>query len=100
LFDPLVVKKLTLANPAEVMAHGKLVDALDKKLAAVSAPMQALIAPYKKKLLDERIAQLPAEVRAVILKPERERTPAEEKIADDYFPILRIDVAKIMQIMP
>jgi hypothetical protein len=43
---------------------------------------------------------LPAEIRAVILKPEKERTPAEDKIADDYFPILRIDVAKIMLIMP
>ena len=62
--------------------------------------MQTLIAPYKKKLFDERVAQLPAEVQAVILKPEKERTVAEQKIADDYFPILRIDVSKIMLIMP
>lgn len=100
LFDPLAVKKLTLANQAEVVAQSKVADALDKKLAAVKEPILALIAPYKKKLLDERIAQLPAEVQAVILKPEKERTVAEEKIADDYFPILRIDVAKIMLIMP
>ena len=100
LFDPLAMKKVTLANPAEVVAHGKTIDALDKKLAAVNGPILALIAPYKKKLFDERIAQLPAEVRAVILKPEKERTSAEEKIADDYFPILRIDVSKIMPIMP
>ncbi len=100
LFDPLAVKKVILANTAEVVAHGKKVDALDKKLAPVERSIQTLIAPYKKKLLDERIAQLPAEVRAVILKPEKERTPAEEKIADDYFPILRIDVSKIMLIMP
>lgn len=100
LFDPLAVKKLTLANQAEVVAHGKVIDALDKKLAAVNAPIMELIAPYKKKLLDERIAQLPAEVQAVILKPEKERTLDEEKLANDYFPILRIDVAKIMLIMP
>lgn len=100
LFDPLALKKLTLANQAEVVAHGKAMDAIDRKLAEVKTPMLALIAPYKKKLLDERIAQLPAEVRAVILKPEKDRTPEEEKIADDYFPILRIDVSKIMQIMP
>ena len=100
LFDPLAVKKLTLANQVEVVAYGKVIDALDKKLAAVNAPILAMIAPYKKRLLDERIAQLPAEVQAVILKPEKERTPEEEKIADDYFPILRIDVAKIMLIMP
>jgi hypothetical protein len=100
LFDPLALKKLTLASAAEVVAQGKVIDALDKKLAAVNAPMQALIAPYKKKLFDERVAQLPADVRAIILKPEMERTPAEDKIADDYFPILRIDVGKIMLIMP
>src|SRR5262249_42508749 len=100
LFDPLALKKVTLANQAEAVAHGKALDALDTKLAAVQGPILTLIAPYKKKLLDERIAQLPADVRAVILKPEKERTPAEEKIADDYFPILRIDVSKIMGIMP
>ncbi|HQR06856.1 MAG TPA: DUF1549 and DUF1553 domain-containing protein [Gemmatales bacterium] len=100
LFDPLAVKKLTLANPAEVISQGKITDALDKKLAEVREPILTLIAPYKKKLLDERIAQLPAEVQSVIQKPEKDRTPAEEKIADDYFPILRIDVAKIMMIMP
>jgi hypothetical protein len=100
LFDPLAVKKVVLANTAEVVAHGKKVDALDKKLAPVEKSIQMLIAPYKKKLLDERVAQLPADVRAVILKPEKQRTPVEEKIADDYFPILRIDVSKIMLIMP
>jgi hypothetical protein len=100
LFDPLALKKLTLANQAELAAHGKVIDALDWKLAAVNAPLLALIAPYKKKLFDERVAQLPADVRAVILKPEKERTPEEEKIADDYFPILRIDVSKILLIMP
>ena len=34
---------------------------------------------------------LPADVQAVIRKPEKERTAAEQKIADDYFPVLRID---------
>ena len=39
-------------------------------------------------------------MRAVIRKPEKERTAAEQKIADDYFPVLRIDSGKIMEIMP
>ena len=43
---------------------------------------------------------LPDGVRAVILKPEKERTAAEQKIADDYFPVLRIDAGKIMEVMP
>ena len=62
LFDPLALKKVTLANPVEVMVHGKAVDALDAKLAAVQQPILTLIAPYKKKLFDERVAQLPSDV--------------------------------------
>src|SRR5207247_3179690 len=37
---------------------------------------------------------------AVVRKPEKERTAAEQKVADDYFPILRIDSDKIMEVMP
>jgi hypothetical protein len=43
---------------------------------------------------------LPSDVQAVVRKPEKERTAAEQKIADDYFPILRIDAEKIMEVMP
>jgi hypothetical protein len=42
---------------------------------------------------------LPADVRAIILKPDHERTAAEQRIADDYFPILRIDADKISEVM-
>lgn len=100
LFDPLVLRKVHLAGPAETIAHGKKIQALDKQLAALHDKIARTIAPYKKKLHDERVAQLPADVQAVIRKPEKERTEAEEKIADDYFPILRIDVSKILLIMP
>jgi Protein of unknown function (DUF1553)/Protein of unknown function (DUF1549) len=100
LFDPQTLKKVVLANAAEIAAHGKKIDLLDREMAAVEKPLLELIAPYKKKLFDERVRQLPADVQAVILKPQKLRTVEEEKIADDYFPILRIDVAKIMGIMP
>ncbi len=43
---------------------------------------------------------LPDDVRPIILKAEKGRTAAEQKIADDYFPILRIDSDKIIEIMP
>ena len=71
-----------------------------KRRGAVEAPINALIAPYKQKLYDDRVAMLPADVQAVIRKPEKERTAAEQKIADDYFPVLRIDADKIMEVMP
>ena len=35
----------------------------------------------------------------MIRKPERERTPEEQKIFDDYYPVLRIDPDKIKEVM-
>jgi hypothetical protein len=100
LFDPLVLRKIVLANPAEIIAQGKATDAREKKRAALEGPLGELIAPYKKKLYDERVAMLPEEIRPIIRKPEKERTAQEQKIADDYFPILRIDAEKFLAIMP
>jgi hypothetical protein len=100
LFDPLVLKKVRLATPAEIFANGKALDEAEKKRATLATPIDELIAPYKQKLYEDRVAMLPAEVRAVIRKPEKQRTPQEQKIADDYFPVLRIDADKILEIMP
>ncbi len=100
LFDPLVLKKVTLATPAEIFASGKAADEAEKARAANEEAVNSLIAPFKKKLFDDRVAMLPGDVRAVILKPEKERTVAEQKIADDYFPVLRIDSGNILEIMP
>ncbi len=100
LFDPLVTRKITLATPAEIVAHCKTLDALDEKRAALQGPLDELIGPYKSKLYEERVRLLPADVRALVRKPEKERTAAEQKIADDYFPVLRIDPVKILAIMP
>lgn len=39
-------------------------------------------------------------MEALIRKKEKDRSAAEQKIADDYFPILRIDPPKLREIMP
>jgi hypothetical protein len=100
LFDPLAIKKVILANPAEIMAQSKALDEAQKRRAAAQAPLDALVAPFKQKLYEDRVAMLPADVQTIIRKPEKERTVAEQKIADDYFPVLRIDNDKIQEIMP
>ena len=99
LFDPLVVKKQTLATPAELVTYGNQLEEFETKRQAVEVPINALIEPYRAKLYADRIAMLPADVRLVIHKPERVRTAAEKKIADDYFPVLRIDTDKIEEVM-
>jgi hypothetical protein len=89
-----------MATPEQIMAQSKTLDEAQKRRVAAEAPLNALIAPYKKKLYDDRVAMLPADVRTIILKPEKDRTVAEQKIADDYFPVLRIDADKIQEILP
>jgi hypothetical protein len=100
LFDPLVMKKVTLATPAEIFVAGQALEEAEKKRTALEKSIEELIAPYKKRLYEERVAMLPADVQTVIRKPEKERTVEEQKIADDYFPVLRIDSSKITEIMP
>jgi hypothetical protein len=100
LFDPLVLRKVTLATPAEIFENGEKVAAYNVKKEPLDEAIEKLIAPYRTRLYDERVAMLTPEVQAIIRKPEKDRTPAEQKTADDYFPVLRIDPSKIKEVMP
>ena len=99
IFDPLVLKSVMLATPAEIFANGQKLDEFKRKSAPVNAAIEALTGPYQTRLYDERVAQLTPEVQAMIRKPERDRTPEEQKIFDDYYPVLRIDPDKIKEVM-
>jgi hypothetical protein len=99
IFDPLVLKSVMLATPAEIFANGQKLDEYKRKIAPVNAAIEALTGAYQTRLYDERVALLTPEVQAVIRKPERDRTPEEQKIFDDYYPVLRIDADKIKEAM-
>ena len=99
IFDPLVLKSVMLATPAEIFANGQKLDEYKTKIAPVNAAIEALTGPYQTRLYDERVAQLTPEVQAMIRKPERDRTPEEQKVFDDYYPVLRIDADKIQEVM-
>jgi hypothetical protein len=100
LFDPLVAKKVTLATPQDLVAAGKAQEAAEKERLAYEQSVEELVGEYRRKLYDERVAALPEEIQRVIRKPEPDRTAAEQKIADDYFPVLRIDTSKILEVLP
>lgn len=100
LFDPLVIRKVTLATPAEIVAKGKETEEAEKKRAPFEKALTDFVEPYKIKLYNDRVAMLPPDVKAIVLKPEQQRTAAEQKIADDYFPVLRIDSDKINEALP
>src|SRR4029079_12586559 len=75
-------------------------DQYERKKGDIEEPMNRLIGPYRAKLYEERVSMLPPDVQVVIRKPEKERAKKEQKIADDYSPILRLDPPKIREIMP
>jgi hypothetical protein len=100
LFDPLVLKNVMLATPADIFANGQKFDEYTRQKTVIEADIEALVAPYKNKLYEERVALLTPDVQAIIRKPEKLRTSQEQKIADDYFPVLRVDPSKIKLIMP
>jgi hypothetical protein len=100
IFDPLALKNVMLATPAEIFANGEQLAEFKKKSAPINDAIDALVGPYRTKLYEERVALLTPDVQAVIRKPEKKRTAAEQKIADDYYPVLRVDPSKFKQIMP
>ena len=99
LFDPLVVRKVTLATPADLVAAGKAQEAAEKEREAHERAVEEVVGEFRRKLYDERVAALPDDVQQIIRKPEAKRTAAEQKIADDYFPVLRIDPSKILEVL-
>ena len=100
LFDPLVVKKVVMATGPEIFANGQAMESFNEKKAPIEQAIEQLISPYRTKLYDERVSMLTPDVQAIIRKPEKERTIAEQKTADDYYPSLRIDPSKIKEVMP
>jgi len=100
LFDPLVLKNVMLATPAEIFANGQKVAEFKKKNGPLQDSIDALVSPYRTKLFDERVALLTPDVQAIVRKPQKQRTAAEQKIFDDYYPVLRVDPSKFKQIMP
>lgn len=99
LFDPLVLRKVTLAGAADLLAAGRVQSELAKRRAPHERALNEFAAPFRTRLHEGRVQMLPPEIQAVIRKPEKSRTVAEQKIADDYYPILRIDDDKLAEVM-
>ncbi len=100
LFDPLALRPVRLASAAEIFDYGRALGDYESRKAVLDDQLEELIGPYRERLYEERVRMLPPDVQSVIRKPEESRSVDEQKIADDYFPVLRIDPPKIREIMP
>jgi Protein of unknown function (DUF1553)/Protein of unknown function (DUF1549) len=100
LFDPMVVKKITLASQQEILDHDKAQSEYAAKKAAADKQLDEFIAPYREKYYEKLRESLPPDVKAVFLKPEKERTAAEVKIADAYHVIFKVTAEQMKPYMP
>ena len=100
LFDPLVVRRVRLASEEDTIKHDRAYTAYQQKKAEAEKQVNDLVAPYKKQLFEKLMQTLTPEVQAVFRKPEKERTAAEQKIADDYHVVFKVMSSGLKEFMP
>jgi hypothetical protein len=100
LFDPLVVKRVRLASADDTIRYDTAYSEYETKKAAAEKQVDDLIAPYKKQLFEHLMQMLTPDVQAVFRKPEKQRTAAEEKIADDYHVVFKVMSSGLKDYMP
>ena len=87
IFDPLVSEKRHARHPAEIFANGQKLDEFKKKNAPIKPPSKRWPDPIRTSLYNERVALLtPGNPGHNSQAGAGLRTPAEQKIFDDYYP--------------
>ena len=100
LFDPLKLKPVQLATVKEVFDHGQQLTIFQRSTEQLDREVKALTNVYYTRLYNERVELLPPDIQAIILKPTDQRTAHEQKTADEYYPVLRINAQKLRAAMP
>jgi len=99
LFDPLMVRRVRLASAEDTIQYDIAYSEYEKKKAAAEKQVEDLIAPYKAQLFEHLMLTLTPEVQAVFRKPEKRRTAAEQKIADDYHVVFKVMSSGLKEFM-
>jgi hypothetical protein len=89
-FNPSELTDVPISTKADQEAFAAAQKAVKAKLAPLEAEKAKLEAPYRKALADRKQAMLNASERAVLAVPEKERTPAQKKLAMGLKGSLRI----------
>jgi hypothetical protein len=99
LFDPLVVKRIRLSTEQDTLANNTAYSEYEKKKAAAEKQIDELIAPYKAQYFEQLMKTLTPDVQAVFRKPEKQRNTAEQKIADDYHVVFKVQASGMKPFM-
>jgi len=70
-----------LVPPAEAAAYEKKMREIDARQAGLKAQVKQIEAPYEQRVRQEAYKKFPDEIQKAIAKPERERTPGEQLLA-------------------
>jgi hypothetical protein len=79
-----------IASKAEIQAHEAAKKAAEEKTAPLRKDLAALEAPYRKRLADQKHAQLTAVEKAVMAVPDAKRTPAQKRLVQGLQNSLRV----------
>jgi hypothetical protein len=100
LFDPLVPEKRNLASADEIMRHEEILAKARAEMAAIQPRIDAFTAPYTQKIIDERVAFLPAEAQAAFKKDPAARTDADRKLVALYNSVVEPDPRAYRDTLP
>jgi hypothetical protein len=88
-------RDLPLIDPAQKAVYEKRLKAYQDAAAPVKASVEALEAPYRKKLLEGRLAKVSETIRIAYLTPDEKRTPAQKESAVTAARLLNIPAKEI-----
>jgi hypothetical protein len=88
-----------LVPRAEAEAYDKTIHDIDARQARLKAEIKKIEAPYEKILRQEAYTRFPEQVQLAIAKPERERTPGEQLLAQQIVETVNISGRAIDRVM-
>jgi hypothetical protein len=88
-------RDLPVIDPAQKAVYEKRLKAYQDAAAPVKASVESLEAPYRKKLLEVRLAKVSETIRIAYLTPEEKRTPAQKESAVTAARLLNIPAKEI-----
>ncbi len=82
-FAPIQVRDdLLLATPEEEAVYRGKLKTWEEKTAEIRGQMADLEKPYREKVAEEAMTKFPPETEALLRKPDAERTPLEQQLAE------------------
>ena len=89
-FSAARVMEVDLAAPAERLRHTSDLALIESKIIPIRNQVAAIESPYREKIRAEKLAKLPAEVRAAFAVDSAKRTPAQQKLAAEFGQLLKV----------